>query len=123
MDYLLIYLWTRLDALQIFFGVITFIVGLLLVIIFFMIIVGFDEDFGDREQQKNGVNCLKFIIPIFTIILFMFLAIPNKRDALIVYFIPKIAKSDVAIDTLDIVNKLPKVLQKQINEYLGEKAD
>lgn len=121
MDYFLIYLWTRLDIIRdMCLGV---SVGLMIVfggsLVPFLCVV-YEDGF---EKVKWAVKYYKRLIAVVIILSLIVVITPSKKDTLLIYFIPQITHSEFAIDSVDIINKLPKVLQKQINNYLNEESE
>lgn len=123
MDYFLIYLWTRLDVLNGFYLVIASLSLVAIAIIAFSVIDFDNSEQGDAEIWAIIKKPVKVLLTILITCILLFILTPTKKDTLFIYFIPKITHSEFAIDSMDIINKLPKVLQKQINNYLNEESE
>lgn len=115
MEYLFVYLWTRLDVLN-FISLIVIIISTFLCFLTFIISVT-----ENNFKIFNLVFKTKLFYWLLTIFILIKLFLPSKVDMLYIYFAPKIANSEVAIDTIEIIEMLPKKFKKILKET--EKLD
>ena len=117
MDYFLVYLWTRLDGIKWVLGFFSTI-GVIGIIILGLAALIFNDcnDFP-KESVKR---CLKYLCVTILITMPVDIAIPSKKDMLLIYFIPQVAHSEAITDTMDVINKLPKALGNELKKYLEE---
>lgn len=110
MDYFLIYLWTRLDALIEFFGTIGIITS-------FLFIIGTAAIFIENFNKKF---LLLWFVPI--IIFLLTILIPNQKDFALIYVLPKLAHNktvkSIGVQSLNVPDKLLKLANTKLDELL-----
>ena len=135
-SYFLIYLWTKLAILP---KVFCFFFFITLCICGIFTYYYKDEDWFyyntkmNRDQAKEAAEEFKqqFIKKvksskalIFSIIMTVLLGIaviilPNKQDALVIYFTPKVYNSGGVQNTIKLLNELPEDIRLYIKKYIG----
>lgn len=106
MDSLTLYLITRMDYIQAFLSIVAFSLAL-------VIIVGLIVSHCESTLNKYKSDLIKGSI-ITIVLILLVIMIPSKKDLAIMYFVPKVTTAE----SLDVIDKLPKALQKQLIEYL-----
>lgn len=110
----MIYLWTRLDIIVILFGILS------AVFLFVLSLLCMAYCGCDKNNDKDTIKFLKKIIPKFflSFIVFLCLAIllPMKKDAAMIYIIPKMAQSE----TFNAISKETPEITKLALEALKE---
>ena len=108
MEWYHIYLWTRLDAIQMVFGITAIIIGVAVTIV--AIIFGIQKMDGDEDAAKVAKRGLGKLVLWFIIVTFPALLIPTSKDFAMMYVIPRIAKSE------PIKKDLPELYDMAIGE-------
>lgn len=112
MDYFLIYLWTRLDAISNFAIVLT---GIFLVIYISGLVIYLSYEHEDFKKFFMLLRRKSFYLTAI-ISFFLALLIPSKKDFLYIYLLPKTIESQFVIDTVDLIETLPQYIKDYLNE-------
>lgn len=102
-----LYLWTRLDALNFIFG---FGGGMLLLAHLFYIPV-----WGECavETEPTVIKWFKRTLSASIIMILLFVAIPTKKDAAVIYIIPKIVNNETIQQEAGELYKIAKDALKE----------
>lgn len=138
-DYLLVYLWTRLSIVSYLFTFLFIIITIIIISYFCNTKDEFDFwislDYLQRENSnklaeeynknlflkyKNN-KFVRWCIILFICIGSLNLIIPSKKDAMLIYVLPKVANSSTLEEWDKVFNSLPKAVQKILDEYIPEK--
>lgn len=138
-DYLLVYLWTRLSIVSYLFTFLFIIITIIIISYFCNTKDEFDFwislDYSQRENSnklaeeynknlflkyKNN-KFVRWCIILFICIGSLNLIIPSKKDAMLIYVLPKVANSSTLEEWDKVFNSLPKAVQKILDEYIPEK--
>jgi hypothetical protein len=112
MLYFLLYLWSLIPKITGIFVILSIVIVLL----------------GVMWLVSEGEVCVDFKAPIVKLYLiltaifaFLTFTLPSQKDALVIYLVPQIIQSEGIKDVTQVLNKLPAVLRKEIEQYLEEK--
>lgn len=106
----LLWLWTRLDEIGLVASIATLLSALALV---FLI------PFAHIEESAFWWRSVKNVLRICAVATLIYLAVPSKKDAAIIYLVPKIVESKSVQELVDTMQLLPKALRKHLEEFLG----
>lgn len=138
-DYLLVYLWTRLPTISYLFGFITIIITFIITSFIYhsktedniwYSTVNIPRDKCCKLVEEHNRNLFlkyknnKFVrwcIILFICIGSLNLIIPSKKDAMLIYVLPKVANSSTLEEWDKVFNSLSKAVQKILDEYIPEK--
>lgn len=109
----LIYLWTRLNAILWISGA-----GLFLGISATVILIGLWSDSRDDDFIEKCKRGVKKLIPINIISLLLLLAVPCRKDAAIIYVIPKIANSEIVKEIPEDMTEIYRTGIKELKETI-----
>lgn len=105
----LIYFWTRLDSINILFGL-SSIVLLLITAIFFLVGKTSDDDSLITMSKRAGITGV--------VVLVLSVLIPTKKDAAIIYVVPKLTNSKIITEKCPELAKLGiEALKQQLIEF------
>lgn len=107
-----VYLWTRLSVL-IGFSITTIIAIITLTIVFTMYSIGEDSDINVRFLKS------KITIILASISILILLFVPSKKDAAVIYVLPKIANSEIVQSIPEDLTELYKVGIKELKDSLS----
>lgn len=134
-NYLLIYLWTKLYV----FDVLFFIFILLAIFTYSTYLfelydvdkVWYKSNFNlpdarelvkkineDVRKKYKSSKKVKLIITGLIITGIMSIAIPDKKDALVIYLMPKVYNSKGIQESIDLLNNLPEEIRLYIRKYI-----
>jgi hypothetical protein len=139
MYYFWIYLWTRLDNLIGLFTMVNLLLSMLFaicLIIYFLAKNDSKPTSKETEQATEGdestphqraalalaiamERALKRIGIALIVFVTLWVTTPSKKDAAIIFLLPKAVSSETAADTFTILNKLPKAIRKELERYLN----
>jgi len=104
-----------------------------LFVIYFLIVLTV-EDVRAKNRKKEGVEQpqqkwlvvpeeakihLKRIGIAFIVCLALWVTVPSKKDAAIIYFLPKMTNSEAATDIFSLINKLPRAIRLELEKYFN----
>jgi small-conductance mechanosensitive channel len=123
MDYLLVYLWTRLDALQTLLGIVGGL-GIITCIIIAIICCVESECFylddDEKQKYKNFYKGAVKYIPLSLFIILLAALTPSKEDFAVIYVLPKLKNGVVSVATSKQVQTIPDKLLQLANKKLDE---
>ena len=107
---LALYLWTRLGAIHVISVAMLVLSGICFITIALWLAL---------EADTNLLRYIRPTLITFSVALAIIVLVPSKQDAVIIYLVPKIVEHKTTAEVMEIVNRLPAVLRKQVNEYLS----
>lgn len=107
----LAYFWTRLDVINTFAWL---SLGLLVLILLFTLLIL--DTVSELEVLKIKFLRNKTIHIIASIAIAAILFLPNKRDFLYIYLIPKTVESQFVLDTIELINSLPDFIKEKLDQ-------
>lgn len=124
-DYLLIYIWSRLDNIGSCFLFIFLATALCCLWLCWLYISSYEgllelDNIEPDERRGTYKKYLKIMLPIAITSFCILMLLPSKKDAVLIYTLPKVINSQAAGDTMEIINQLPAAIRKQLEEYLNE---
>ena len=112
----MIYIWTRLDPILISVVIGTIVSG----IVGSLCSVGYSVErstySGETDDAKLFKQIVKKCFPIFVVCLLLWVFVPSKKDAAMIYIIPKMAQSE----TFNAISKETPEITKLALEALKE---
>ncbi len=113
-----IYLFTRLELVNVLSGLFSTIFGIITAITTMMFFITLAEDNGPYEDEhKTITKALKVFCPLFMINLFVYAAVPTQKEMAAIVVLPKIA-SQQNIDKLTETTGAGFDIIKLSTEYL-----
>ena len=116
MDYLLLYLILRLDALSSTISVLAGVTGCLFIIASLFFILNPEETNSAKLIRNNARPWLKGLGIPFVIAGFLTVMTPDTKQAAVIYCLPKIVNNEQ-------VQKIPEKLLDLSNTWLDEKIE
>lgn len=106
-----IYLFTRLELINMLSGLFGSIFGIVTAILTMMFFVTLSEDSRlYEEEHRNTAKALKIFCPLFMINLFVYSAVPTQKEMAAIIVVPKILSEEnvdkiqrIGADGVDIV--------------------
>ena len=115
-----IYLFTRLELINMLSGLFSSIFGIATAILTVIFFITLSEDSGlYEEEHKNTTKALKIFCPLFMINLFVYAATPTQKEMAAIIVLPKIA-SQQNIDKLTETTGAGFDIIKLSTEYLRD---
>lgn len=108
-----IYLLTRLDAVNILFGIIATVSGLGLVVTLIICIFGKIED--DDRTAETGGKLARIFIPLSILSALCLTLIPSTKEAAAIYLIPKVVNN---AQVQQVPENALKLLNAKMQEWL-----
>jgi len=116
MEWYHVYLFTRLDGLNTFFGITAIFLGICVVIITAilpLIIAEGDFTLSVKKAYFASLGAALFFLTGA-------LAIPTQKEAAAIYLLPKLAKSEFASEASKIPTDAAKLLRLKLEQYIAE---
>ena len=113
-----IYLFTRLELINMLSGLFSTIFGITTAIVTMMFFLTLDSELYE-EEHRNITKALKIFCPLFMINLFVYAAVPTQKEMAAIIVLPKIA-SQQNIDKLTETTGAGFDIIKLSTEYLRD---
>ena len=110
-----------LDSIVGFLAVAMILSGILTIILLIIIFVIYGGEADEDDGRRRTGRAIKIVVPAFVFFLLAAALTPSTKIAIAMYVIPPVMNSEAAKKAPDIFNKSLELIDKKLDESLGNK--